>query len=73
MAEEPHGERIARVETKLDTLQTGQTLLLSDVRELRDALNKAKGGWLALSLVGGAGGIAGAIASKLLPLKVLGL
>lgn len=66
---EPLGERLARVETKVDSMQDTQTLILKDIREIRDDLNKAKGGWVALATTGVSGGLVGGFLSNISVVK----
>lgn len=59
-------DRFGRVEEKLDRVEV-------DLRAIREVLDKAKGGWKALVIIGG---IAGAVASWVIPAfvkKLLGL
>lgn len=55
------GEHGARI----DTLEGNLRSIAADVREIRDTLAQARGGWKTLMLVGGAAGAVGALLGKL--------
>lgn len=55
-----HDARLSAIEKDLQSMQL-------DLREIRDTLKEAKGGWRALMLVGGLAGGIGASLTKLLP------
>jgi hypothetical protein len=56
-------ERVASLETKVTDIAD----MKKDIREIRDTLAQARGGWKTLMMVGGAAGAAGAIVGKFLP------
>jgi chromosome condensin MukBEF ATPase and DNA-binding subunit MukB len=55
------------VGVKLEALEKDVADMKSDLREIRDALNQAKGGWRILMMVSGASGAIGAGIVKFLP------
>jgi chromosome condensin MukBEF ATPase and DNA-binding subunit MukB len=55
------------VGVKLEALEKDVADMKSDLREIRDALNQAKGGWRVLMMVSGASGAIGAAIVKFLP------
>lgn len=55
-----HDARLQAIEKDLQSMQL-------DLREIRDTLKEAKGGWRALMMVGGFAGAMGATLSKVLP------
>ena len=50
-------------EAQIDNLEREVSALRSDVREIREILDKAGGGWRVLMWVAGASGVFGAMAS----------
>ena len=59
---------LGRLETRLAALETDAAQLVRDVREIRDALHAARGGWRALALVIAMSSTLGAAAGTLWPL-----
>lgn len=55
-----HDARLQAIERDLQSMQL-------DLREIRDTLKEAKGGWRALMLVGGVAGGLGATIAKMFP------
>lgn len=62
--------RVAVLEDQMLHLRTSQREMADDVREIRDAVIGAKGGWKTLLLIGGAGATAGAFLMKLLAMGI---
>lgn len=62
--------RVAVLEDQMLHLRSSQAAMADDVREIRDAVLGAKGGWKTLLLIGGAGATAGAFLMKLLALGI---
>ncbi|MCA0433508.1 MAG: hypothetical protein LCH46_09600 [Proteobacteria bacterium] len=58
---------IGNLEARMETVEAELQAIRQDVREIRDALVKARGGWMALTLMLACAASAGAWASKLLP------
>lgn len=59
------GEHAARI----DMLQAEVHSLRQDVREIRDLLSQARGGWRTMMLLAGAAGAMGALVGKVVPWK----
>ncbi len=59
---------IGNLEARMETVEVELQAIRSDVREIRDALVKARGGWFVLSLLFAAALSLGAWVAKLLPL-----
>ena len=66
MSEEMQRE-LGKHGAEIQALQTDMRSLVGDVREIRDTLSQAKGGWKTLLLVAGAAGAAGALVAKIAP------
>ena len=59
---------LGRHDAEIGALQDDMKTLVSDVREIKETLAQAKGGWRTLMLVAGAAGAAGALVAKVAPL-----
>lgn len=59
--------RVSVLESRMTSVETSQMAIASDVREIRDAILNAKGGWKMVLLFGTAGAAIGATVMKLLP------
>jgi chromosome condensin MukBEF ATPase and DNA-binding subunit MukB len=58
---------VGRLEARMETVEAELQGIRADVREIRDALVSAKGGWLVLTAAISLAAAAGAFASSYLP------
>jgi chromosome condensin MukBEF ATPase and DNA-binding subunit MukB len=58
---------VGRLEARMETVETELHAIRADVREIRDALVSAKGGWLILTAALSMAAAAGAMATNYLP------
>jgi chromosome condensin MukBEF ATPase and DNA-binding subunit MukB len=58
---------MGHLEARMETVEGELQAIRRDVREIRDALVQAKGGWFVLTLVFAAAASLGAFASRTLP------
>lgn len=58
-------DRLTRVEMQFSALEEQYRELRSDVREIKEILTQAKGGWRVLMIIGGAGAMVGGLLLKL--------
>ena len=56
---------LGSLEAKVTNLEGDVSEMKSDLRDIRDTLAQAKGGWKTLLLVAGVAGVAGAVLTKL--------
>jgi chromosome condensin MukBEF ATPase and DNA-binding subunit MukB len=61
---------VGRLEARMETVETELQAIRADVREIRDALVSAKGGWLVLTVAISLAAAAGAFASTYLPMLI---
>jgi chromosome condensin MukBEF ATPase and DNA-binding subunit MukB len=59
---------VGRLEARMETVESELQGIRADVREIRDALVSAKGGWLVLTVVISLAAALGAFASANLPM-----
>jgi chromosome condensin MukBEF ATPase and DNA-binding subunit MukB len=59
---------VGRLEARMETVETELHALRADVREIRDALVKARGGWLALTAALTLAATAGALLNTYVPM-----
>jgi chromosome condensin MukBEF ATPase and DNA-binding subunit MukB len=59
---------VGRLEARMETVETELQAIRIDVREIRDALVSAKGGWLLLTIAISLAASAGALFNAYLPL-----
>jgi chromosome condensin MukBEF ATPase and DNA-binding subunit MukB len=62
---------IGALEARMELLENEVHVIRKDVREIRDALVTARGGWRMLTLVIGVSASAGALIGKLIPVLTL--
>ena len=58
---------VGRLEARMETVESELQAIRTDVREIRDALVKARGGWVALTAALTLAASAGALLSSYLP------
>jgi hypothetical protein len=64
---------LGRLEARMETVEAEVQAMRLDVREIRDALVKARGGWLMLTIALSLAGAFGSLVSKLLPALIRAL
>ena len=62
---------VGALEARMETVEQEIHAMRNDVREIRDALVTARGGWKALTLVVGISASIGAALAKLVPILTL--
>lgn len=66
MSEAPAARELGKHDAQITTLQIEVMALRADVAEIKDMLNRTKGGWQALTIVATIAGSIGAMAMKLM-------